>query len=196
MNPEKKALRKEIIEQTQALPADYIAESDQGIFENIIALPEFKSARTIFSYYSLEREPDTIKLLEYALQLGKTVTLPVCFKGGIMEARAVESLSELSESWYHLLEPLASTRVIAPEALDFIVVPALSFDPDGYRLGRGGGYYDRFLSKTQADDPAKEGYASRAIYILAMLYVVTPVSSICYRRRQSRRRSSNKEQAG
>ncbi|NLT13431.1 MAG: 5-formyltetrahydrofolate cyclo-ligase [Clostridiales bacterium] len=150
MNLEKKALRKQIIEQTDALPADYLAESDKGIFDIITSMPEFISARTIFSYYSLGWEPDTVKLLEYALRLGKTVTLPVCFKGGVMEARAIGSLSELSESWYHLLEPLSSTRVMLPEELDFIVVPALAFDLEGYRLGRGGGYYDRFLVKTQA----------------------------------------------
>jgi 5-formyltetrahydrofolate cyclo-ligase len=149
MNTEKAALRKQIIQQTDALPAAYLEESNQGIFERIIDMPEFKSASTIFSYYSLGWEIDTIKLMEYALQQGKTVTLPVCFKGGVMEARAVKSLGELSESWYHLLEPLDSTQVIPPEALDFIVVPALAFDLDGYRLGRGGGYYDRFLLKTQ-----------------------------------------------
>lgn len=150
MKLEKKALRKEIIEQTDAFPAEYLAESDKGIYENIINLPAFVSAGTIFTYYSLGWEPDTIKIIEYALQVGKTVTLPVCFKGGIMEARAIQSLDELSESWYHLLEPLSSTLVIPPDRLDFIVVPALAFDSDGYRIGRGGGYYDRFLFKTQA----------------------------------------------
>jgi 5-formyltetrahydrofolate cyclo-ligase len=150
MNAEKAALRKQIIEKTDALPFDYLAESDKGIFEIIINMPEFINAQTIFSYYSLGREPGTVKLIEYALQKGKTVTLPVCFKGGLMEARAISSLSELSESWYHLLEPLSSTRVIPPEALDFIVVPALTYDLEGYRLGRGGGFYDRFLLKTHA----------------------------------------------
>lgn len=150
MSKEKAALRKEILEQSDALAIDYLVKSDCGIFDIITNLPEFESARTIFSYYSIGREPDTIKIMEYALKTGKTVTLPVCFKGGIMEARAVESLDELSESWYHLLEPLSSTRVFAPSELDFIIVPALAFDLEGYRLGRGGGYYDRFLIKTEA----------------------------------------------
>ncbi len=150
MNAEKSALRREIIEKTDALPGNYLTESDRGIFNIIKNMPEFIGARTFFSYYSLGREPDTVKLIEYALELGKTVTLPVCFKGGIMEARAIKSLSELSESWYHLLEPLSSTQIVPPEALDFIVVPALAFDLEGYRLGRGGGYYDRFLTRTPA----------------------------------------------
>ena len=144
MNPEKKALRKKIIEQTDALPADYLAESDRGIFEIITKMPEFIKARTIFSYYSLGREPDTVKLLEYALRLGKTVTLPVCFKGGVMEARAVKSLGELSESWYHL----SAVLDMSCRRRNWIYCrPALAFDLEGYRLGRGGGYYDRFLAK-------------------------------------------------
>ncbi len=150
MNAGKAALRKQIIQQTDAFPADYLNESDKGIFEIIKEMQEFKNAETIFSYYSLGWEPNTIELMEYALRQGKTVTLPVCFKGGIMEARAIGSLDELSESWYHLLEPLNSTRIIPPEALDFVVVPALAFDREGYRLGRGGGYYDRYLLKTRA----------------------------------------------
>lgn len=150
MNIEKTALRRQTIEKIDALPSDYIAESNLGIFENLIRLPEFSRAQTIFAYYSLKREPDTIKILEYALQLGKTVTLPVCFKGGIMEARAISDFNELTESSYHLLEPMSSTRVIQPEALDFIIVPALAYDIEGYRLGFGGGYYDRYLVRTQA----------------------------------------------
>jgi 5-formyltetrahydrofolate cyclo-ligase len=113
-------------------------------------MPEFVKARVVFSYYSLGREVDTVRLLQYALDAGKTVALPVCFKGGIMEARAITDLKELTRSDYGLLEPLNSERVVLPEELDFIVVPALAYDCDGYRLGWGGGYYDRYLTKTGA----------------------------------------------
>lgn len=150
MKTEKTALRKQLMERIQALPADYINESNEGIFKTVINIPEFAQAKTIFSYYSLGSEPDTIKIIEYALSLGKTVTLPVCLKNGIMEARVITSTSELSEAGFHLLEPLSSTQVIKPEDLDFIVVPAMTFDFEGYRLGRGGGYYDRFLQNVTA----------------------------------------------
>ena len=150
MNTEKAALRVQLMERIEALTDDYITESDRGIFENMIRLPEFESAATIFTFYSMGREPDTRRIVDYALALGKTVSMPVCAKRGIMDARAITDVSELSLSCYGLLEPLDSTRIIAPEELDFIIVPALSFDRDGFRLGYGGGYYDRFLAKTRA----------------------------------------------
>lgn len=147
---DKNILRKKLLAEIEALPSDYITQSDESIFSKIIDLQEFKKARVIFSYYSLGREPDTVRILEYALSYSKTVTLPVCFKGGGMEARAISSLDELARSDFGLLEPLTSTRIVLPEELDFIIVPALTYDRNGYRLGRGGGYYDRYLCKTKA----------------------------------------------
>jgi 5-formyltetrahydrofolate cyclo-ligase len=150
MNAEKAALRKQLAEKIQAFPEEYIAESNEGLFRVLINMPEFKNAGTIFTYYSLGREVDTVRIIEHALELGKTVTLPVCMKGGVMEARAVRDLGELSKTSFGLLEPLSSTRVVMPEELDFIIVPALSYDRDGFRIGWGGGYYDRYLLRTRA----------------------------------------------
>ncbi|SHI13214.1 5-formyltetrahydrofolate cyclo-ligase [Sporobacter termitidis DSM 10068] len=150
MKAEKTALRKQVMKKIEELPDDYIAESDRGIFDNLTKLPEFQKAKTIFTFYSMGREPDTRRLVEYALGQHKTVALPVCAKCGVMDARAIASTEELSLSSYQLLEPLGSTQVVAPEALDFIIVPALAYDREGYRLGYGGGYYDRFLLKTKA----------------------------------------------
>ncbi|MEL4106421.1 5-formyltetrahydrofolate cyclo-ligase [Oscillospiraceae bacterium WX1] len=149
MTNEKAAWRKEIAEKIGALTDDYIAQSDTGVFQNIIAMAEYKTAQSIFVYYSLGREVGTHQIIEHALAQGKAVALPVCFPGGIMEARAIKSIDELTLSRYKLMEPLSSTQIISPEALDFIIVPALSFDRYGFRLGWGGGYYDRFLVKTK-----------------------------------------------
>lgn len=146
---EKAALRRRLVGKINALPEEYIASSNEGLFNVLVALPEFAAAETVFVYYSLNREPDTIRFINYALKAGKTVSLPVCFKGGVMEARVVENLEGLERTKYGLLEPLSSTRVLPPEALDFIVVPALTYDKDGYRIGWGGGYYDRYLAQTR-----------------------------------------------
>ncbi|NLM84488.1 MAG: 5-formyltetrahydrofolate cyclo-ligase [Clostridiales bacterium] len=147
----KKQLRREIREKINSLPAEYIEESDAGIAARVCSLPEFINAKTIFTFYSIGREPDTHRIIRRALEMGKTVSLPVCFKGGIMEARAIKDIGELRPSqMMGLMEPLDSKIVIAPEEIDFIVVPALAYDEEGYRVGYGGGYYDRFLVRTKA----------------------------------------------
>lgn len=150
MNAEKAALRRATLDKIDGLSADYIANSDRGIFENLVKLPEFVAAQVIFTYYSVNREPDTRQIVEYALAAGKTVALPVCAKCGVMDARAISNTCELVPSAFELLEPKGSTRVIEPEDLEFVIVPALSYDLEGFRLGYGGGYYDRFLLKTRA----------------------------------------------
>jgi 5-formyltetrahydrofolate cyclo-ligase len=147
----KRQLRREIRAKINAFPAQYIEESDAAIAERVCAMPEFIRAKTIFTFYSIGREPDTHRIIRRALDMGKTVSLPVCFKGGIMEARAIKDIGELRESqMMGLMEPLDSTHVVAPEEIDFIVVPALAYDEAGYRVGYGGGYYDRFLARTKA----------------------------------------------
>ncbi len=120
---EKAALRRQLVKKINALPEEYIAASNEGIFGVLAALPEFAAAETVFAYYSLNREPDTVRFIHHALKAGKTVALPVCFKGGVMEARVVENLDGLRRTKLGLLEPLSSARVLPPEALDFIVVP-------------------------------------------------------------------------
>ena len=80
---------------------------------------------------------------------GKTVCVPLCGKGGSMTARKITALSELQTGHYGILEPSDTEPEIAPENIDLILAPALSCDRKGYRLGYGG-YYDRFLSRTNA----------------------------------------------
>ncbi len=150
MNELKKKLREELLEEIGNLTDAYIADSNAGIFENLIALPEYQRATTIFAYCSVKREIDTSAIIDHALAQGKTVALPVCAKCGVMEARAIGCRDELCPAGFDLLEPLNSEQVILPSALDFIIVPALAYDDEGFRLGWGGGYYDRFLSGLSA----------------------------------------------
>jgi 5-formyltetrahydrofolate cyclo-ligase len=150
MNTEKIALRQAIRAEIEALPQEYIDRSNEGIYQNLISLPEFIEAKTIFAFYSLGREPNTLEMIGKALSMGKTVTLPLCYKGGVMEARAIKSLDELRVAMLKIPAPTENAPVVLPEMLDFIIVPALTFDREGYRLGVGGGYYDRYLLKTKA----------------------------------------------
>ena len=133
-----------------ALPEDYILTSDEKIYFLVTQQTEFISARNIFIYHSVKKEPDTHRIMRAAISMGKTVALPYCCNGGIMEARIIGSLEVLRPSIHQIPAPPDTAQLLAPEELDLVIVPALTYDLDGYRLGQGGGYYDRYLTKTSA----------------------------------------------
>ena len=142
---QKNELRKILGEEIAALPDDYIAASDEGIFNRVISFRKFLSARNIMIYYSVKKEPATQKIAQTALSLGKTVAFPLCYKGGLMQAHVVSSLSELEPSMLGIPAPHDDAPVLSSEEFDLIIVPALTYDSKGFRLGYGGGYYDRYL---------------------------------------------------
>jgi len=146
----KKQLRSVVRDEIAALPEDYIKNSNDGILKNLLSLHEYSSAQSIMLYYSIDREPDTISIATAALADGKTVALPYCYPGGKMEARAVCTLEHLTPAVLGIPAPPDCAPVILAEDLDLIIVPALIFDTSGYRLGYGGGYYDRYLSNASA----------------------------------------------
>lgn len=147
---EKKAFRKGVQAEIAELPEEYLEESNLGLRENFLSLPEFDRARVIFAYISEGREPDTVEILRRALALGKTVALPVSLDNGVMEPRTVKSLEELVPGRFGILAPPAGAPLVAEEEIDLVLVPAVTFNEKGFRLGRGGGYYDRFLSRSGA----------------------------------------------
>ncbi len=144
---EKKRLRSEIRSSMRSLSESYIADSNRGIFENLSLLPEFLNSKVFFAFYSVGAEPDTHKIIELALKMGKTVALPRCYGNGRMDAAIIKSLAEMEEGAYNIPAPTLSAPVISPVEIDFALIPALAFDKKGFRLGQGGGYYDRFLEE-------------------------------------------------
>jgi len=152
--PDNKAIKTEMRERLQAeidaLPIEYISSSNEGIYSNTIKLSEYAKARNIMLYYSVKREIDTVMLAKAALADGKTVAFPTCLKGGIMHARVVKDLNELKPAMLGIPAPPETAPIIKPEELELIIVPAFCYDIVGYRIGYGGGYYDRYLSGLQA----------------------------------------------
>ena len=147
---DKKSLRKVMKNEIQELSEEYIAFSNNGIFKNFINLQEFKDAKAIFAYISEKREPDTVRIIQEALEMGKTVALPVSYDNGRMEPRVIKSLDELVIGKYGIPAPRNDAPLLREEDIDLIVVPGVTFDRKGFRLGRGGGYYDRFLANSSA----------------------------------------------
>jgi 5-formyltetrahydrofolate cyclo-ligase len=146
----KAELRELVKREIAAFSDDYIKESDEGILPRVLRLSEFQRARNVLLYRSVAREPGTDAIAQAAIAAGKTVAFPRCLSGGAMQACIVGGLDELVPSKFGIPAPPETATVLAPEKLDLVIVPALAYDSKGHRLGRGGGYYDRFLRDVPA----------------------------------------------
>ena len=107
-------------------------------------------------YYSLPDEVDTHTLVDSLLMSGKHILLPRVTGEGTMELRRYTGPSDLAQGAYNIMEP---TGEVFDDyaAIDLIVVPGVAFDRHGHRLGRGGGFYDRFLSHPALHHTCKVG---------------------------------------
>ena len=143
---EKARLRRQALDWLAALsPPERIA-GDESLFRRFLALPQVAATRTILLYHGMDTEPDTVRLLPPLWDIGKQVCLPRCLPGNQMEARLVQRDSTLVRHPYGMLEPGPDCPLIPPDQIDLVLVPGLAFDRSGGRLGRGGGYYDRWLA--------------------------------------------------
>lgn len=143
---EKKAFRKALRQRIAAQDEKELEKSNEAIYNNMLALPELSEAETVFLYYSSGREVDTRKLIRFLRSSGKRVALPVSLDQGEMYfAICGETLRE--GRFPGIPEPEADAEVAEPREGSLIVVPGLSFDRSGYRMGQGGGYYDRYLGR-------------------------------------------------
>ena len=107
----------------------------------------YKNADLILGYYSVSAEVSMDYLFEQAWKDGKKVALPVCLPGHEMEFRIYTKQTVMEKGVCGIPEP-ANSEVVDPSKVNaLIVVPGVSFDADGNRIGYGGGYYDRFLKK-------------------------------------------------
>ena len=101
--------------------------------------------QTIVAYYPLSDEVDIRPLLDEWIAEGKTVFLPKVTGDDTMELRRYTGRDDMHEGAFHILEP-EGEQFANDVSIDVILVPGVAFDAEGHRLGRGRGYYDRFLS--------------------------------------------------
>lgn len=148
---DKEKFRSDIKLKIAGLEREYINDSNNKIFNNILSLPEFAAAQTVFVYCSIGREVDTRAIIDYCLETGKRVALPTDYDEGKMNFALLDRpVSELPRGMFDIPVPMKSAVRLKPCSGDIIIVPALAYDESFYRIGRGGGYYDIFLSDCPA----------------------------------------------
>ncbi|MBS0661053.1 MAG: 5-formyltetrahydrofolate cyclo-ligase [Verrucomicrobia bacterium] len=148
----KASLRAELRAQISTLPAEERLRATDRILDQLENLPEWQSARRVMLFAPAPGEPaiDRLWSLRGQRLAGKQVYYPRV-NGDGLEVRHIVSPAELQIGRFGLREPNPErTEKCDPALLDLIVVPGLAFTAEGVRLGRGGGYFDRFLAQLPA----------------------------------------------
>ena len=143
---EKQQLRKIVRRLEAALSDRYRQASSEAIAAHLLAMPEYQAAETVFCFVGTAQEIDTRPILEHTLSSGKRLCVPLCTEPGHMELREISDLCQLSTGSFGIPEPPADAPVTQIDDVDFSIIPCLTCNHAGQRLGKGGGYYDRFLS--------------------------------------------------
>ena len=150
---DKASLRRYFSDLRRGLTPDERHAAETAMYEKLFSLPAWREAPVICGYVSVRGELNTDPILRRAAAEGKTVALPVTVTGadeGRMVFRALPNgdFDRLTPARFGIPEPDESCPSLTGDGFTraLILIPALAFDENGYRLGYGGGYYDRFLS--------------------------------------------------
>lgn len=145
---ERDRLRKDLLAKRDQLSDNDRAAGSKGVSLALMQLPEFQEADTIAFYKAMRSELDLQDAMERAWEDGKRVALPrVVSMDGKMDFYQVDRDTELVQGSCGAYEPPAIPRKkVASDQLQLILVPGAVFDRQGYRLGYGGGFYDRFFA--------------------------------------------------
>ena len=142
---DKKELRRSIRERKRAMTEEEIVSRSEKLGILFAASEAYKSAKTIYGYLPYNQEVRTVPMLEQALKDGKRVAVPKCY-GDEMKFIFMDDLSKVEKGYANIPEPIADEPV-ADDETALVLMPGLAFDPQGHRIGYGGGFYDKFLSR-------------------------------------------------
>ena len=140
----KAELRKQVLQDMKAIPREQKQSMDQALTERFLNYPFYQEAKVIATYLSFPHEFQTQGLIEQALKDDKKVLIPKTYPKGRMDF-VVYDPQQLVKTSFGLLEPQGNLEVVDVSQIDLIHVPGLAFTTKGYRIGYGGGYYDRYL---------------------------------------------------
>ena len=137
LTEEKCRVRRELKESSAGFSERYVAEASRAVCERVLQSREFQEAAVVFGY------------LSFPLRLGKVVAVPCIISRTEMKAARLVSLENLPLDRYGIRTSPEPVELISPEVLELILVPGAGFSEMGGRMGRGAGFYDRFLEETK-----------------------------------------------
>ncbi len=150
---DKKELRKNMLAKRTNLPWQEVQIKSQQINAQLFAHKSYLSAKTILAYLPVKKEPNSLNIIKNAWQQEKQVLVPVtCPETKSLLLSQLKSLKELTKGHYGIPEPKQKyLRPIDPLSVDICLLPGVAFNRNGFRLGYGGGYFDRFLPNLRSD---------------------------------------------
>ncbi|MCK4565367.1 MAG: 5-formyltetrahydrofolate cyclo-ligase [Verrucomicrobia bacterium] len=150
----KQQLRTEIAAKRKALEPEWLEPASARVVENFQALDAFQSAKTVALYIAIGGEVNLETLFPTCWKLDKRTCIPVFNEGTkLYEMAEIADDTPCRIGHYGIREPISPT-LVSMEQIDLIAVPGVAFDPQGNRLGRGGGHYDRLLDGFSGDAAA------------------------------------------
>lgn len=163
----KDLLRKDRLNRLKEMSMEAYREKSYRIFKRLLGTAEFQKAKTVAITISRPTEVDTRKVIESCWAAGKKVAVPKCnTKDKTMVFRIITSYEQLETVYLDLQEPdPLTTELVRKEDIDLVIVPGVVFTLEGYRIGYGGGYYDRYL----------EGFSGSTLSLAFELQLVSEV---------------------
>lgn len=141
---DKTELRREIRARKRAMTEAEIEERSAKLAQLFFASRAYQNAKTIYGYLPYNQEVRTVPMLERALKDGKKVAVPKVY-GDEMKFLYLDDLTAVAKGYAGIPEPIADEPVAHDETA-LVLMPGLAFDPQGHRIGYGGGFYDKFLA--------------------------------------------------
>ena len=141
---DKATLRRMIRERKRAMTEQQIVAASERLGELFASSSLYQRAKTIYGYLPYNQEVRTVPMLQRAIRDGKRVAVPKVY-GDEMKFIYLDDFAAVSKGYSGIPEPVADGPV-ADDPTALVLMPGLAFDPQGHRIGYGGGFYDKFLA--------------------------------------------------
>ena len=186
----KKEFRKKVIADRKAKDKDFIEKNSDIITEKLLQMDCIKNAQNIMLYLDFNNEVQTDHLINKLISLRKTVTSPITIVEDrvLIPAQITDLENGIKVGAYNIREPKPDAPTLDVKDLDLVIVPAVAYSEDCYRLGYGGGYYDRFIERLRDGavtvgiafdlqifpEVPKEPHDAQLDYIITETRILTP----------------------